>query len=302
MAQSEQEWVATVIDNQNVATFTKELIVQLPNNQPIKYLPGSYLKIHVPPFKTNTSDWKSGIDPIFYEEWEKHDLFNKEIDFRKLPNQAKEIVKPFSLASYPAEGNTLRFDIRISFPPIIDGKVQPKTPWGLSTSYAFSLKKGDKIKISGPYGESFMKSEPSNLYFLIAGAGASFARSHILHLFLTEKTKRHVELWYGARTLKDVIYKHEFDSLADNQNNFFYHVVLSEPILIGDEDLWPIDDPVKTNLLYRAFELGKLQKLKTTKDCLFLVCGPHLHNQAVLQLLNEYGVDKKQIIVDDFGI
>lgn len=296
---SVQEFEATVISNNNVATFIKELIVQVPESVPIDYRSGSYLQFHVPSYTTNTSDWKKTMDPKYYSDWEKFGLFDKSISYV----EGKEhIARAYSMASYPAEGKVLKFNIRIATPPIAKQKVINK-PWGICSTYTFSLKEGDKIKLSGPYGESFMKNDDRELVFLIGGAGSSFGRSHILHLLNTEKTNRKVTLWYGARSLKENIYQNEYEELAKNHDNFDYHLVLSEPL---EEDLkagWPTkeQDPVRTNYLFLAFEQGQLKNMKEPEECLFYVCGPPLHNQSVMKLLYDYGVEKQNIVLDDFG-
>lgn len=296
---SVQELEGTVLSNQNVATFIKELVVELPDEQKIEYRSGSYLLFHVPEYKTNTDDWKKTMDPKYYPDWEKFGLFGQEINYEVLP---EKISRAYSMASYPEEGRIVKFNIRIATPPIEKGKLLHK-PWGICSSYTFSLKKGDKVRLSGPYGESFMINNDRELIFLIGGAGSSFGRSHILHLFRTEKTKRKVTLWYGARSLKENIYQQEYEDLDRESPNFSYHLVLSEPL---EEDLksgWPTkeQDPVKTNYLFKAFELGQLQKMEEPEECLYYVCGPPLHNKSVMKLLDDYGVARKNIILDDFG-
>jgi Na+-transporting NADH:ubiquinone oxidoreductase subunit F len=295
-----KEWAATVISNENVATFIKELIVEIPEGEEVPYRSGGYLQFHVPPFKTNTNEWKSTMDSKFYGDWEKFGLFNKDIDFSNLPVPPNEIIRAYSMASYPAEGRKLIFNIRIATPPFVNGKMQD-VPWGICSSYTFSLKAGDKIRLSGPYGESFMINDNRELVFLIGGAGSSFGRSHILHLFNTEKTKRQVTMWYGARSLKENIYQKEYEELEKQHSNFKYRLVLSEPL---PDDLaagWPAKDPVKTGFLFKAFEEGQLKRMEYPEECLFYVCGPPMHNKSVLKLLDEYGVPRENIVLDDFG-
>lgn len=295
-----KEWQAKVISNQNVATFIKELVVEVPAGEEVDYQPGGYLQFHVPPFTTNTKDWKESMDPMYWADWEKFGLFGQSLDFSRLPSSPQEVIRAYSMASYPAEGRKLLFNIRIATPPFEKGKMLD-VPWGICSSYIFSLKPGDEIKLSGPYGESFMIHDDRELVFLIGGAGSSFARSHILHLFRTEKTERQVTLWYGARSLKENIYQKEYEELAAKHPNFRYRLVLSEPL---PEDLsqgWPAADPVRTNFLFRAFEIGHLKGMEAPEEALFYVCGPPLHNKSVLKLLDEYGVPRTSIVLDDFG-
>lgn len=295
-ALSVKAWDCRVVSNENVATFIKELIVEAPEEVP--YRAGGYLQFHVPPFKTNTTDWKQTMQPQYFSDWEKFDMFGREIDFSSMK---EEIIRAYSMASYPAEKQLLRFNIRIATPPFEAGKVSRTIPWGICSSYTFGLKPGDTVKLSGPYGESFMKYDDREVIFLIGGAGSSFGRSHILQLFYTDHTKRKVTLWYGARSLKENIYQEEYEKLAKEFPNFEYRLVLSDP---QPDDLaagWPKNDPLKTAFLFRAFEEGQLKRLEAPEECLYYVCGPPLHNKAIMKLLDDYGVPRDSIVLDDFG-
>ena len=294
-----KEWECTVKSNKNVATFIKELELELPPGEVIDYKSGGYAQIHVPPFSTNTSDWKATIDEKFWDDWEKFGMFGQAIDFSRLKGNN---IRAYSMASYPAEGRKLLYNIRIATPPLIHGKVANNVPWGMCSSYAFSLKPGDKVKISGPYGESYMQHDSRPLFFLIGGAGSSFARSHILQLFKTEKTKRPVSLWYGARALRENIYQHEYEALEKEFPHFSYHLVLSEPLAEDVAAGWAVNDPIKTNFLFRAFEQAELKKMDAPEESLYYVCGPPMHNKSVLKLLEDYGVPRESIVLDDFGI
>lgn len=296
-----KEWTATVMSNNNVATFIKELAVEIPEGEEVPYCSGGYLQFHVPPFKTNTSDWKKTMDPKFFPDWEKYQMFDRELDFSHLPSPPNEVIRAYSMASHPAEGRKLLFNIRIATPPFINGKLREDIPWGICSTYTFSLKPGDQIRLSGPYGESFMINDDRELVFLIGGAGSSFGRSHILHLFYTENTKRKVTLWYGARSLRENIYQKEYEELEKKFPNFHYRLVLSEPLPEDLETGWPSKDPIKTNFLFKAFEMGQLKQMDYPEECLFYVCGPPMHNKSVLKLLDDYGVPRESIILDDFG-
>lgn len=298
---STKEWVATVVSNENVATFIKELVVEIPEGEEVPYKSGGYLQFHVPPFKTNTDDWKQTMEKKYWADWEKFNLFGRTLDFSNLPTGSDEIVRAYSMASYPAEGRTLKFNIRIATPPFIAGKIADNIPWGICSTYTFGLKPGDKVHLSGPYGESYMKDGDRELVFLIGGAGSSFGRSHILHLFRTENTKRKLTMWYGARSIKENIYQEDYESLQKEFPNFKYHLVLSEPLSEDIEAGWPKQDPLKTNFLFKAFELGQLKKMESPEECLFYVCGPPMHNKSVLKLLDDYGVPRENIVLDDFG-
>lgn len=295
-ALSVKAWECTVVSNDNVATFIKELVVEAPEEIP--YKAGGYLQFHVPHFRTNTADWKQTMDAKYYTDWEKYHLFGIDVNFSHLHT---EVIRAYSMASYPAEKKTLKFNIRIATPPFQGGVVAPGIPWGICSSYTFGLKPGDKIKVSGPYGESFMKYDDRELVFLIGGAGSSFGRSHIMQLFYTDNTKRKVTLWYGARSLKENIYQEDFEELQRQFPNFSYRLVLSEPL---PEDIaagWPKHDPLKTAYLFRAFEEGQLKHLEAPEECLYYVCGPPMHNKCVMKLLDDYGVTRDSIVLDDFG-
>ncbi|MDP1880479.1 MAG: NADH:ubiquinone reductase (Na(+)-transporting) subunit F [Parachlamydiaceae bacterium] len=296
-----KEWTATVLSNQNVATFIKELSVEIPEGEEVPYRSGGYLQVHVPPFITNTESWKETMDPVYYPDWDKFGLFGRQLDFNTLPNPPDEVIRAYSMASYPDEGRKLLFNIRIATPPFAQGKMMEDIPWGICSSYTFSLKPGDKIRLSGPYGESFMINDQRELVFLIGGAGSSFGRSHILHLFYTENTKRKVSMWYGARSIRENIYQKEYEELEKKFPNFKYYLVLSEPLPEDIEAGWPTTDPVKTNFLFKAFEEGQLKKMSDPEESLYYVCGPPMHNKSVLKLLDDYGVPRENIILDDFG-
>lgn len=296
-----KEWEGKVISNENVATFIKELVVELPKGTEVPYRSGGYLQFHVPPFKTNTNDWKMTMEEKYFPDWEKFGLFGRELDFSNLKKPPDDVIRAYSMASYPAEGNILKFNIRIATPPFIQGKMAENIPWGVCSSYTFSLKPGDTVKLSGPYGESFMIDDDRELIFLIGGAGSSFGRSHVLHLFNTEKTKRKVSFWYGARSLRENIYEDEYKNLEKEFQNFNYHLVLSEPLKEDIEAGWPSKDPLKTNFLFKAFELGQLKQMESPEEALFYVCGPPMHNSSVLKLLDDYGVPRENIVLDDFG-
>lgn len=290
-------WSGVVISNENVATFIKELVIKLDNDAHIPFKPGGYLQITVPPYRTNTSDWKQTIDPKYHTDWEHFRLFDVVVDHSNLTSNQN---KGYSLASYPAELPLIKFNVRIATPPIVNNQPKTDIPWGVCSSYIFSLKPNDRVTVSGPFGESFMKEDDRPLIFLIGGAGSSFARSHILDLLLEKNTKRDISLWYGARSLKENIYEEEYTALEKQFPNFHYHLVLSSPLQEDIDAGWDVQNPIKTNFLFKAFELGQLKLLDNPEEHLYYVCGPPLHNSSVLQLLDNYGVEKESIILDNF--
>ncbi|MCB1107734.1 MAG: NADH:ubiquinone reductase (Na(+)-transporting) subunit F [Chlamydiia bacterium] len=285
-----------VISNQNVATFIKELVIEV--SEKVDYIPGDYLQFHVPSYRTNTEEWRKTMDEEYYEDWEHFDLFGHPIEFEE---GDEEVIRAYSMASYPEEGNIFKFNIRIATPPFIRGEITPNIPWGICSSYLFGLKEGDVLSLSGPYGESHMIEDDRELIFLIGGAGSSFGRSHIMDLFKTKKTNRKVTLWYGARSLKENIYQEDYEHLQEEFANFTYHLVLSEPTEKDLGEGWPKEDPLKTGYLFKAFEEGQLKGMEEPEEALYYVCGPPLHNSSVLKLLDDYGVPKENVILDDFG-
>ena len=289
-----KEFTGKVISNRNVATFIKELIVEIDN--PPTYRPGDYLQFHVPNYHTNTRQWQESMDAIYHADWEAYHMFDTTIDF----SSDEPVIRAYSMASYPAEGNLFKFNIRIATPPVEKGELVKNIPWGICSSYTFSLKPEDTIQLSGPYGESHMIDDDRELIFLIGGAGSSFGRSHILDLF-EKKTQRTINLWYGARSLKENIYQDEYQKLDSEHPNFTYHLVLSEPSKEDIQDGWPQNDPTKTGFLFKAFEEGQLKNMEEPENALYYVCGPPMHNQSVMKLLDDYGVPKENIILDDFG-
>ncbi|MEM1282707.1 MAG: NADH:ubiquinone reductase (Na(+)-transporting) subunit F [Chlamydiota bacterium] len=290
-----------VISNENVATFIKELIVEIPEEDHVSYRSGEYLQFWVPPFKTNTTDWKQTMDEKYWDDWNTFNMFDRTVDFSSLPTGDESVIRAYSMASYPAEKNRIVFNIRIATPPFKAGKLDDSIPWGICSTYTFTLKPGDEVTLSGPYGESYMIDDEREVVFLIGGAGSSFGRSHIMQLFRTENTNRKVTMWYGARSVKENIYEEDYLQLEKDFDNFKYNLVLSEPLPEDIEGGWDKDDPIKTNYLFRAFELGQLKGMEAPEDCLYYVCGPPMHNISVMKLLDDYGVPRDSIVLDDFG-
>jgi len=290
-----REWTAKVVSNGNVATFIKELVVELEPGEHIDYKPGGFLEVYIPAFVTNTDEWD--IVSPYRAEWEKYGMLGQQIDFSSHEQQKRA----YSLASYPGEKQKLMFNVRIAAPPLKEGKIEEEIPWGFGSSYLFSLKPGDTIRVAGPFGHSFMIDDERDLYFLIGGAGSSFCRSHVFNLFREQRTNRKVSMWYGARSLQENMYQGDYEELETIYPNFFYHLVLSEPTKEDIEGGWPEQDPLKTNLLFKAFEIGALKKLDDPEEALYYVCGPPLHNESVMKMLDDYGIPKDNIIIDDFG-
>ena len=278
-----RKWLCTVRSNHNVATFIKELVVDLPPGEEIHFPSGSYIQIDVPVYhglKYSSFD----VEPQFRPDWDKFKLWDL------VANNPAPCFRAYSMANHPAEGNIVMLNIRIATPP----PKQMDLPPGICSSYTFGLKPGDKISISGPYGEFHIKDTQREMVYIGGGAGMAPLRSHIFHLFHTQKTKRKVSYWYGARSKREMFYTDEFLAIEKQFPNFKYHVALSEPL---PEDNWTgfkgfIHQVVFENLLKNHKNLDEVE---------FYLCGPPMMNSAVLKMLGDLGVEKDMIDLDDFG-
>ena len=278
-----RKWECTVRSNKNVATFIKELIVDLPPGEIIQFESGGYIQIDVPEYHgLKFSDFE--IEEQFRGDWDKFKLWDLVAD------NPTPVFRAYSMANHPAEGNMVMLNIRIATPP----PKQMTLPPGICSSYVFSLKKGDKITISGPYGEFHIKKTNREMIYIGGGAGMAPLRSHIFHLFHTEKTTRKVSYWYGARSKREMFYTEEFEAIEKKFPNFRYHVALSEP---QPEDNWTgfkgfIHQVVFDNYLKNHPNVDEIE---------FYLCGPPMMNSAVQKMLGDLGVEKDMIAFDDFG-
>ena len=278
-----RKWECTVRSNRNVATFIKELAVNLPPGEVIHFESGGYIQIDVPAYqglKFSSFD----VEPQFRGDWDKFKLWDL------VANNPTPIFRAYSMANHPAEGNMVMLNSRIATPP----PKQMTLPPGICSSYVFSLKQGDKITISGPYGEFHIKKTNREMIYIGGGAGMAPLRSHIFHLFHTEKTTRKVSYWYGARSKREMFYTEEFEAIEQKFPNFKYHVALSEP---QPEDNWTgfkgfIHQVVHDNYLKNHGNVDEIE---------FYLCGPPMMNSAVQKMLGDLGVEKDMIAFDDFG-
>ncbi len=278
-----RKWECTVRSNRNVATFIKELDLELPPGEILHFESGGYIQIDVPAYqglKFSTFD----IEPKFREDWEKFKLFDL------VTNNPEPCFRAYSMANHPAEGNRVMLNIRIATPPPRTTGINP----GVCSSYVFGLKPGDKITISGPYGEFHIKDTKKEMIYIGGGAGMAPLRSHIFHLFHTLETDRKVSYWYGARSKREMFYTEEFEAIERDFPNFKYHVALSEPL---PEDNWTgfkgfIHQVVLDNYLAKHPDVDELE---------FYLCGPPMMNSAVQKMLADLGVEPSQIAFDDFG-
>jgi len=283
-----KKWECEVISNRNVSTFIKEFIVRLPEGESLDFEPGCYIQIDVPKYDTDYNGF--AIEEEYRSEWDKYKMW----DFRIRNNS--ETFRAYSMANYPAEKNLIKLNIRIATPPWDNIKKQyMNVPPGICSSYIFSLKKGDKVLISGPYGEFHIKNSQNEMVYIGGGAGMAPLRSHIFHLFNTLKTKRKVSYWYGARSLREVFYDDEFRAIEKEFPNFRFYLALSEPL---PEDRWT----GLTGFIHQVLLDNYLQKLEEPEDIEYYFCGPPVMNNAVVKMLDDLGVPQENISFDDFGI
>ena len=278
-----KKWECTVRSNHNVATFIKELAVDLPPGETINFQSGGYIQIDVPKYENlKFSDFD--IEPEFRGDWDKFKLW----DF--VANNPTPVFRAYSMANHPAEGNMVMLNIRIASPP----PRQPELPPGLCSSYVFSLKPGDKITISGPYGEFHIKDTEREMIYIGGGAGMAPLRSHIFHLFHTLRTGRKVSYWYGARSLRELFYEDHFRAIEKEFPNCSFHVALSEAM---PEDNWTGPVGFIHNIVIDHY----LAQHDAPEDCEFYFCGPPMMNAAVLKMVDDWGVPKENVAFDDFG-
>jgi len=279
-----RKWRCRVLGNRNVSTFIKELKLALPEGEEVPFRAGGYVQIEAPPHALSFREFD--IDPQFRDEWQRFDLWR----FRSVVSEPVE--RAYSMANYPLEKGILLFTIRIAFAP----EYRDDLPPGKMSSWLFNLKPGDAVTVSGPFGEFFARDTDNEMCFVAAGAGMAPMRSHIFDQLLRLKSKRKMVFWYSARNLKEAFYVEEFDRLAAEHPNFEWHLVLSEP---RPEDRWqgPVG-LVRHNVLRDRY----LARHPAPEDIEFYLCGPDVMNKAVIRLAQEFGVDRENILLDDFGL
>ncbi|ALO17406.1 NADH:ubiquinone reductase (Na(+)-transporting) subunit F [Salinivirga cyanobacteriivorans] len=283
-----KKWECEVVSNKNVATFIKEFVVKLPEGENLDFKSGGYIQIDVPKVEVDFAKDVEVEEP-FREDWEKMGLFDL-----KMKNPEPQF-RAYSMANHPAEGNIVMLNIRIATPPFdrVKGQFKNVNP-GVCSSYIFSLKPGDKVTISGPYGEFFLKDTQREMMFIGGGAGMAPMRSHLFHLFKTVKTDRKVTFWYGARSKKEVFYEDEFREIENNFPNFDFTIALSEPL---PEDNWDGD----TGFIHQVIYDNYLSKHDEPEELEYYLCGPPMMNDAATKMLIDLGVPEENIAYDDFG-
>ncbi|GIU21686.1 MULTISPECIES: NADH:ubiquinone reductase (Na(+)-transporting) subunit F [unclassified Shewanella] len=275
-----KKWQCEVISNNNQATFIKELLLKLPEGEDVLFKAGGYIQIEAPAHEVKYADFD--IPAEYRDDWEKYDLF-------KLVSKVDEdVLRAYSMANYPDEKGRIMLNVRIATPP--SDNIAP----GKMSSYIFNLKAGDKVTISGPFGEFFVKETDAEMVFIGGGAGMAPMRSHIFNQLKGVKTKRKMSFWYGARSTREVFYQEDFDTLAAENDNFVWHVALSDPL---PEDNWTGYTGFIHNVLYENY----LKNHKAPEDCEFYMCGPPIMNSSVIAMLESLGVEPENILLDDFG-
>jgi Na+-transporting NADH:ubiquinone oxidoreductase subunit F len=276
-----KKWETTVKSNENVATFIKELILELPEGEKVGFDAGGYVQMEIPAYE---ADYKSfEIETEYLDDWEK---------FKVLENKSvvkEPVIRAYSMANYPEEKGIMKFNIRIASPP-------PGTdfPPGEASSYLFNLKKGDKLTIFGPFGEFMAKDTQNEMVFIGGGAGMAPMRSHIFDQLLRLDSSRKISFWYGARSLKEMFYDEEFRELEKKYENFSYHTALSDPL---PEDSWS----GYTGFISHVLHDNYLVNHPTPEDCEYYMCGPPMMMDAAFKMLDSLGVEPENIMFDDFG-
>ena len=276
-----KQWECEVTSNPNVATFIKELNLKLPEGEEVDFRAGGYVQLVAPPYDIKFSDFD--IEEEYRGDWEKFELF-------KVSHKSdEEVIRAYSMANYPEEYGLLKFNIRIATPP-------PGTdhPPGLMSTYVFNLKPGDKVQVMGPFGEFFAKDTDAEMVFVGGGAGMAPMRSHIFDQLKRLNSKRKISFWYGARSWRETFYNEEFDQLAEENDNFEWHLALSDPL---PEDNWEGPTGFIHNVLYENY----LKDHPAPEDCEYYMCGPPMMNASVIKMLLDMGVEPENIALDDFG-
>lgn len=277
-----QQWECTVISNNNQATFIKELKLQIPNGESVPFKAGGYIQIEAPAHHVKYSDFD--IDEQYKGDW-------KHFGFFAVESKVNEpTLRAYSMANYPEEEGIIMLNVRIATPP--PGRLH--LPAGKMSSYIFSLKPGDKVTISGPFGEFFAKETDNEMVFIGGGAGMAPMRSHIFDQLKRLQSKRKMSFWYGARSKREMFYEDDYNGLAAENDNFQWHVALSDP---QPEDNWDGLTGFIHNVLHEQY----LKDHEAPEDCEYYMCGPPMMNAAVIRMLKDLGVEDDNIMLDDFG-
>jgi NADH:ubiquinone oxidoreductase, F subunit len=282
-----KEWECEVVSNRNVSTFIKEFVVKLPEGEVMNFQSGSYAQITIPTYDIKYADYD--IDEKFRGDWDHFDMWSLTC------KNDTETIRAYSMANYPAEGNIITLNVRIATPPMdrATHKWLPVSP-GISSSYIFSLKPGDKVRMSGPYGDFHIQDTDAEMLYIGGGAGMAPLRAQILHLFRTLHTGRKVSYWYGARSKKEIFYEEDFREIEKQFPNFSFHIALSDP---QPEDNWT----GYVGFIHQVIYDNYLKDHDAPEDIEYYMCGPGPMANAVKKMLEDLGVERSQLFFDDFG-
>ncbi len=282
-----KKWECEVISNNNVSTFIKELKLRIPEGEEVPFRAGGYIQIEADPHEVRYADFD--VPEQYRGDWEKFGMFD-------LVSKVDEhITRAYSMANYPGEKGIIMLNVRIATPPFDKNRKCSRTiPCGKMSSYIWSLKPGDKVTISGPFGEFFAKDTDAEMVFVGGGAGMAPMRSHIFDQLKRLDSKRKISFWYGARSLREVFYADEFDKLAEEHPNFEWHLALSDAL---PEDNWTGYTGFIHNVLYENY----LKNHKNPEDCEFYMCGPPMMTKSTINMLHDLGVEDENILLDNFG-
>ena len=278
-----KKWECTVRSNNNVATFIKELVLELPAGEEVGFKSGGYIQIECPPHVVHYKDFS--IEDEYREDWDKFDVW------RYTSTVTEPVIRAYSMANYPGEKGIIMLNVRVASP---HPRAPEGTPPGQMSSYIFNLKPGDKVTISGPYGEFFIQDTPSEMVYIGGGAGMAPLRSHIFELFKERQTDRKVSYWYGGRSTRELFYLDEFEELKQKFENFDYHIALSDPV---PEDNWTGHEGFIHQILLDEY----LSKHPNPEDVEYYICGPPMMLSAVRNMLDDLGVEPENVMYDDFG-
>ncbi len=285
-----KKWECEVVSNDNVATYIKEFVVQLPEGEFLKFEPGSYIQLDVPVGEVDFKTDLYKIDEHFKSDYDKFNIWNL-----KMKNQ-EPIFRAYSMANHPAEGNIIMLNIRLATPPFdrVKGGFMDVNP-GICSSYVFACNPNDKVSISGPFGDFHIKPTQKEMVYIGGGAGMAPLRSHLFHLFHTKKEReRKISYWYGGRSLREVFYTEQFRDIEKEFSNFQYNIALSEPL---PKDNWTGYTGFIHNVLYENY----LKHHEEPEEVEYYLCGPPMMNAAVFKMLDDLGVPPENIAFDDFG-
>jgi Na+-transporting NADH:ubiquinone oxidoreductase subunit F len=279
-----RKWLCKVRSNDSVATFIKELVLELPQGEALDFRAGGYIVIECPPHKIKFSDFE--IAAQYRTDWDRYKLWRYVSDVRE------PVSRAYSMASFPLERDMIMLNVRIATPP---PSADESVPPGIMSSYIFSLRPGDTVTVSGPFGEFFARETDAEMVFVGGGAGMAPMRSHIFDQLVRLGSKRRITFWYGARSKREIFYQEDFDRLQAEHPNFKWHVALSDP---QPEDQWT----GLTGFIHKVLHDEYLRDHPAPESCEYYLCGPPLMTNAVIGMLEEIGVERGNIMMDDFGL